>query len=576
MSKAEQRFLSSLFPGDQLPGRPNRHNEPVVDELLDEVSCQSGIEKRWLEDAAGLVIDGFAGIQCLWFLHGLSGTVEGFASMEPDEPRFQSSLNRILRRAAVKATKKAPQAVIVRYSPRWAEGLVIEYRANGETGELRERTMKLGRFLKKHDASDELLHAFETREMPVWEWFISAHPIDVLTMSHGRAWTSCMRPGEAYQFGPLTDMAAGSALLFFKRPGADKPCGRVVLRPIVNGYGGAQINYGGTVYGCGPSGFDVDDFEELVTDELGRVEVVEEPLCPHGEQGMALTRYIYSDTDPGSNSDTDPGSNSACSQSQELYDEAYERLVEARWPPSKLDAPKERAIAVRFEGRLDSPAVDRAEGFDLDEATELGERAGNEIFEAAEGILEAIDLLDPTILDESINYNLEGVGRYDDAFAASIEGTSNAEEYIGDVYSTARSTLEQRILDQLSKERSLVVVTADPDESAMFDDVQEALNSVEKELRAVSLEPYESFSFDTRSMDHYTPAFRKELYDLLHRVAEHEGDDDVVDYANNLYVIPESVAQHGDVKDVIKKGKYVGKLWLDAGEWDWSDMLADV
>jgi len=94
----------------------------------------------------------------------------------------------------------------------------------------KSRTYRLGKLLKKAGATSTLLRKFETREVQL-NWQITADPMEVASMSYGRSWVSCMRPGHEYERGPISDVLAGSALVLFYRPGADKPCGRIVLRP---------------------------------------------------------------------------------------------------------------------------------------------------------------------------------------------------------------------------------------------------------------------------------------------------------------------------------------------------------
>jgi hypothetical protein len=346
--------------------------DPEVQALFDDVMCQTGVPVPWLADAAGLVVDGLAGLQCLWFLHGLSGEVV------VEEKRLPFTLNRELDglisetgwRADDKYRKRHPEGGIA-YVGDWVAGTVTEMQ--WEASRLhdgppdKERVMKLGRWLRKQGASKELLHAFETRELPVWHWRISANPLDVLTMSFRRPWTSCMRPpdygpdepfkeaGEA-QYGPLTDMASGSAVLFWYRPGASQPCGRIVLRPalVAESYDPTVLWPGNRQYGCGPA-LNVGQFNNIIGPlvEPLSMEISDEPLCRAGLGGRALSRLVYSDVD-----------NDFCRQREDEYLEAYELLGTAAWPQPEYTGPEMRSVALEWQGELDSD-VDATMTFDV-------------------------------------------------------------------------------------------------------------------------------------------------------------------------------------------------------------------
>ena len=310
------RLASQIFP-DYDGARPNADELPTdVDGMLDYVACGTGVKKVWLWRFARLVLDGMAGLRCLWFLHGVEGVVED-KSAGGIPPGYQRPIH-----AAIKARQEEMQEKFFR-SPRytrrededgeyyepvegqpvlqntfvdidWANGTATEVHLFID-GTTRKRPIKLGKWLKKYVVDKELeseaiLHRFETRQLPTWHFKISAHPFDVLTMSHHRPWHSCMAPGHAAEKGPLTDMAAGSAVMFFYRHGADVPCGRCILRPGLNSYGGEIIFPGYNVYGCGPSEVDADMLEEVLGDVLEDVEAHDEYLCKLGIRDSALSR----------------------------------------------------------------------------------------------------------------------------------------------------------------------------------------------------------------------------------------------------------------------------------------------
>ena len=117
---------------------------------------------------------------------------------------------------------------------------------------------------------DDLLKAFETRTLQKWVCHITADPWDVLHMSTGTGWTSCMREQGQFPWGPICESMKGSILLRFFRPmgkktfitGADgvkreklpEACGRELLRVSFEEKDGKLspvILRAGRVYGAG-------------------------------------------------------------------------------------------------------------------------------------------------------------------------------------------------------------------------------------------------------------------------------------------------------------------------------------
>jgi hypothetical protein len=368
-------FISWLLPDAEASGATWTANpqldtlDPAVQQLFADVECQTGVPRDWLAQAAGLVVDGLAGLQCLWFLHGASGEVES----TPASPgRFTPELNDAMayeeERRLEKARRRDPDFYYIHLHYDWGAGVVEERRFPREKdkhwatlgGEPpRVRKEKLGKLLKRlprlsKQTKNELFKAFETREMRTWHWKISADPLDVLTMSFRRPWTSCMRPpdperdkeaGEA-QYGPLTDMAAGAAVVFFYRPGASQPAGRTLIRPGLDAYGNPIVLWcGERAYGSGPSGIGPDELEQMLAPYLEPpgIEVQALELCPLGEAGNMLTRGIYSDVD-----------NAFCRQSEDEYLDAYESLGTARWPQPEYSGPEMRSVALQWQGELES------------------------------------------------------------------------------------------------------------------------------------------------------------------------------------------------------------------------------
>jgi len=138
----------------------------------------------------------------------------------------------------------------------WREGTAdVAWREELPDGTVRERSRvyKIGKILRKAGAPPEVVRMFETRKaVTSWDVLITTDPAEVLSMSHKRSWTSCMRPGGSYQRGPMADMAQGTALVLFFEPGADEPCGRTLLRPAVLEGEPVILSPGAVLYGRGP------------------------------------------------------------------------------------------------------------------------------------------------------------------------------------------------------------------------------------------------------------------------------------------------------------------------------------
>jgi hypothetical protein len=456
-----ERFIDWLLPDARAAAHSNpkwTELDPEVGALLHEVSCQSGVPLVWLADAAGLVVNGLAGLQCLWFLHGASGAIRDDRTKPQGQAKFQIDdfLDAASEAATKRAIEKAGHITEVQYGNYdWGAGTIVETRTNyrektdGPWAEwvvssTKTRTLKLGKWLRKFGASEELRHAFETRDMPLWNWKISADPLDVLTMSFRRPWTSCMRPpdfdqdtykeaGEA-QYGPLTDMAAGAAILFWYRPGASQPCGRVVLRPVLEAgsYDPTVLWPGARQYGCGPA-LNFDQFDALlgpVVEPLS-MEVSEEPLCEAGQEGRALSRLVYSDVD-----------NEFCGQSDEAYLQAYSDLGTAPWPEARYEGHEMRSVALRWRGELDTDI-------------EVGEQYDIPVL---------VDSVTDSILENYGNIDLmlflrEGLGDLvGDELADMEEAKGTSEDIVSDVTAGVRRNIEQSVLESLTSEPTDVLI----------------------------------------------------------------------------------------------------------------------
>jgi hypothetical protein len=531
-------FADWLFPGDDLSRQrnPDFHTlDPEVQNLLAEVECRSGIDRSWLARVAGLVVDGLAGLQCLWFLHGASGEVhkETFGAPGP----LNIEKNALLLASEDRLEKKHPDKTVkvVMY---WDEGYVEHRFYTGYSTHADKITKtKLGKWLRKQGASQELRHAFETREMPVWHWRISADPLDVLTMSFRRPWTSCMRPpdpegqsaGEA-QYGPLTDMAAGAAVLFFYRPGADVPCGRMMLRPASSGTGMIVLWPGQRVYGCGPTLVSADELEAMLRPYLEphRIELHDTGLCWVGERGFALSRLVYSDVD-----------NSFCRQSDEQYDAAYVLLDSLPWPESEFVGDQLRPEALKWQGEVGMD-ISPEGGLDVDIAGTIDSITGN--------FLEVYDLQQLWELSSELTDMIDDVlPNYD----ATI---SSDDDLRDDVYNGVGENIDRHIMAVVNEAPTDVLIVRDVRDLDRLDyrdrdPLASAIQRLENEYGA------QVINSTATSEDNVT--------NLLSKLGLPYGDDSLwfigVSLAlwNEQEAYPEALQEESE------------GLRLDPGEWDW-------
>jgi hypothetical protein len=344
-----------LFPGDPVDPTSNPvAADATADAILEEVSCRTGIEVAWLQRSVREVLDGLVGLGCLWFLHGAQGQVKG----EEESPRWFHSIINYIHAELLEDPTEQQRGIVSAYvhNENWAKGnATFEKKYKSRKPVL--QTIKIGKhidaFAEQHQLSEAdrkaMHHDLKWRsKADVYDFVVSCDPYDVLTMSHGRAWPSCMKPGGLFEYGPLTDMAAGSALIWFFRPGADAPSGRVILRPFLDDAFDPPlpaIATGGRLYGSGPD-TSTDALNVMLEPWLGEIAINHVAICPRGRKSLALTRAIYSDTDRAAE---------GCTQSQDVYEQAYYWLAEAKWPAPKFDpgeiAAAAEAQAERYEYR---------------------------------------------------------------------------------------------------------------------------------------------------------------------------------------------------------------------------------
>lgn len=133
----------------------------------------------------------------------------------------------------------APPSRIAYYI--WSIGAVcLDYRAG--LVQLKDgRTTRLGKLLAK---TNELLPLFENdaRRQSVTKVnqiaVVCRHPLDVVTMSYGRGWTSCMKYGTGEQSDSLKHEVEKGSLVVYLIDADDvsikNPSARIVLRPYTN------------------------------------------------------------------------------------------------------------------------------------------------------------------------------------------------------------------------------------------------------------------------------------------------------------------------------------------------------
>lgn len=251
-----------------------------------------------------------------------------------------------------------------------------------------------------------------------------------------------MRPGGAAELGPLTDMAAGSALMLFYRPGAHVACGRLVLRPVSD-EGSPGIVSGGTVYGSGPGKIRPDKLAAMLAEATGiDMPVTNDELCPAGEDGEALSRSIYSDTD-----------RDYCTQDQEQYDDAYEVLGGISWPQAALDVGDIKNRAGHARELVESNEA----GVLVDIAREIAEFWGTE---GQEGPLQ-------NIREVYENENLPSSADYDAAAEALGRELDDDEE--SQLSSMVDERLEEMWNETLASVRGTVfAILGDPDDQGTW------------------------------------------------------------------------------------------------------------
>jgi hypothetical protein len=134
----------------------------------------------------------------------------------------------------------------------------------------------------------------------------------------------------------------------------------MILRPLADDNGTKTIAGGQSIYGSGPENLEASALTDAFDKATGyHIPVEYALLCAYGKQGYALTRNISSDVDRAAGV-----GGGSCEQTQEQYDEAYQNLVDAGWPPPQLEVPAYREVAEAHVGKL---ALIGARGVDIGE-----------------------------------------------------------------------------------------------------------------------------------------------------------------------------------------------------------------
>jgi hypothetical protein len=440
-----EEFLQSVFP-DYEPGmQPN----PSIDagevrDLLDQVSDDTGIPQDWLDKCAGLVIDGLAGCRCLWYLHDVEGEIDVGKVRVPE---WAQSIGYFA--GGTISTEGGYGDVKVEIGPEeWRKGHIRLIKKKGE--KTTEQTVKFGKWLERYIQKEGLEGTIQATRMrsdlknrakrDTLRWRISTHPYDVLTMSFNRPWSSCMRPesGHTAQYGILSDLAAGSAIMFFYAVGADAPLARLVLRPAVEKSGDPIIVEGVTVYGAGPKGLSAKDINHMLDHVgAGQVEAIRAKLCKIGHDGRALTHNIYSDSD-----------GRLCTQDGYQYQRGYSNLQGADWPEPQLDVGELRAVALEWGGKIESDDLEEEIEIDVEEVAE----------EAAEYLFGGTGLEEMTEMYEERDLFLESLNTFYQEVHPEI--LAQAEDIMEDLIAIEEAValaLVDRITDMLNEERTMIL-----------------------------------------------------------------------------------------------------------------------
>jgi hypothetical protein len=470
-------FTDWLFPGQDVPSVRNPYAQlpERIEEILTEIADATSIPYDWLDKTANLLVDGLAGLQCLWYLHGLEGRV----GIEPKPPSWVDSVIYFALRSIQNDPDEQHRGLVnisfpftsvtSGLMPRrtswggvtdWQKGnftIRKKYEARPEV----TQTLKLGRWLERYieQKGNKLSKQYvirmrdelKQRGKGAWmRWRISTHPYDILTMSYNRPWSSCMRPGSGHdwEYGILTDLAAGSAIMFFYRPNADQPAGRITLRPVIDKDGNKAIYSGRTVLGSGPKPLRPDQIQamiEMATSGRHVVPVYERDLCAAGEMGRALTRKIFSDI-----------SAKGCDQNDESYDRAYFKLAHTDWPEPTLNIGHLRSVAEEWKGKIECRLEESESETDLDEGAVIDyveNELANESATSLLGYLEDNYHGALALTHQALNHVHPNISSYYDTFG---------EDAIGELEWAVKSRIQDNLALLLQQEPCMLLAYKGP------------------------------------------------------------------------------------------------------------------
>lgn len=121
---------------------------------------------------------------------------------------------------------------------------VTDYAGGYATDKKGKQTFKIGKLLKKHKWSQEQFENDASRYPEKFRIVASQKLDDILQMSTGRNWASCMNINGAYRGRVIGDAGKGTIVLYMVKdddPNITEPMARILLKPFKNKKG--QIAY---------------------------------------------------------------------------------------------------------------------------------------------------------------------------------------------------------------------------------------------------------------------------------------------------------------------------------------------
>ena len=282
--------------------------------LMDRLELDDAVLAHWgLKDIKD-AIRNTAGL--LYFMDGTAGKIK----TEQNEVRFEFSA------ILVELTKAILGITISPYNINIDKGTVV---ISGKQLKIGKFVIKLQNTLKSRggdntpvaDELNKLIDKFSLAKPVTFLYRVTADPGEVLRMSCGKdklgkdlAWSSCMSPGGEASYGPITDVLAGHAVMYFYKKTDSKyntPTGRNILR--------ASISDGAPIIIISPStkgnGASPDEIEQEIKNNFPDIE---SEIGGEGPDRPMIADGIYDDAAGG-----------PVSQSPVEMEEAYKELVNA-------------------------------------------------------------------------------------------------------------------------------------------------------------------------------------------------------------------------------------------------------